>query len=164
MSQSTELITQLRHELQVRTDLLRAYSESFAEDEEADQDSEASSGGADKNKGSSSRGGSAKLRAANVDVMQRKIQDLEKENKKLQDEATEVRKWTPPILSLRKFRHRGESESAMEKRKISMHHHPSPPPFPKIDLKASDCDLRNAKAASTSPFRLHCIAATTTPF
>ncbi len=123
MSQSTELITQLRHELQVRTDLLRAYSESFAEDEEADQDSEASSGGADKNKGSSSRGGSAKLRAANVDVMQRKIQDLEKENKKLQDEATEVRKWTIHLICVPKFRHRGESESAMEKRKISMHHH-----------------------------------------
>ncbi len=78
VAQSTELITQLRHELQVKTDLLRF----FSSDEAAlGLDGDESSPG----------GGGDSMRSINVDLLQRKIHDLEKDNRKLQEEATAVR-------------------------------------------------------------------------
>lgn len=69
INSSTELITQLRHELAVKTDLLHVYTNDAIE--------EASP---------------VELRNVNVDLMQRKVKDLEDENKRLHQEATELAK------------------------------------------------------------------------
>ena len=64
LSSSTELITQLRYDLTIKTDLLHVYTNDAIED-------------------------SSPLDSKNVNVgiMERKIRDLEDENKKLQSEA-----------------------------------------------------------------------------
>ena len=64
LSSSTELITQLRYDLTIKTDLLHVYTNDAIED---------SSPSDSKN--------------VNVGIMERKIRDLEDENKKLQSEA-----------------------------------------------------------------------------
>ena len=76
VSFSTEALTQLRHELQVKTDLLRAFS----------NDEAGTSGGEDDDEASP-----VELRKSNIDVLQRKIAVLEKDNRRLHEEATEVR-------------------------------------------------------------------------
>ncbi len=68
LTSSTELITQLRHELAIKTDLLHVYTNDAIEESSP-----------------------VELRNINVDILQRKIRDLEGENKRLQEEATEVR-------------------------------------------------------------------------
>ena len=67
LTAANELITQLRHELAVKTDLLHVYTQDIAE--------EASP---------------AEIRTVNVDLLQKKIKLLEDDNKKLHEEATEV--------------------------------------------------------------------------
>ncbi len=71
MSFSTDLITQLRHDLQVKSDLLRVYTndESVASEDASP----------------------VEVKSANVEILQKKIDNLEKENRKLHEEATEVR-------------------------------------------------------------------------
>jgi trafficking kinesin-binding protein 1 len=78
VAQSTELITQLRHELHVKTDLLRAYS-----DDAQDGIGITSSEDASPLDG---------MRSINAELLQRKISALEKDNKKLHEEATELAK------------------------------------------------------------------------
>ena len=70
-AQSTELLTQLRHELQVKTDLLRVFNDAASSD--TGDDSSPLHGG-----------------HISVDLLQRKISELEKDNRKLHEEATEV--------------------------------------------------------------------------
>lgn len=68
---ANEVITQLRHELQMKTDLLRAYNsneENFAFDDASP----------------------IEIRNVNVDLLNRKIQELEADNRRLQEQATEV--------------------------------------------------------------------------
>lgn len=67
---ANEMITQLRHELQVKTDLLHVYSNT-----EMDLDHEASP---------------VDFRTANVELLQKKIIDLEVDNRRLQEEASAV--------------------------------------------------------------------------
>lgn len=71
LSFSTDLITQLRHDLQVKSDLLRVYTndESVASEDASP----------------------VEVKSANVEILQKKIDNLEKENRKLHEEATEVR-------------------------------------------------------------------------
>ena len=64
---SNDLITQLKHELQVKTDLLHVYT-SDVEDASP-----------------------LELRSFNVELLQKKINDLEEENKNLHDEASKVK-------------------------------------------------------------------------
>ena len=63
---SNDLITQLKHELQVKTDLLHVYTNDV---EDASP---------------------LELRSFNVELLQKKINDLEEENKNLHDEASKV--------------------------------------------------------------------------
>jgi len=84
---SSELITQLRHELHTKTDLLRVYS---ADEQEYYEDDEARAAGDAVAAGGKSAGSPSRLRAVNVELLQRKIRDLEGENRRLQEEATEV--------------------------------------------------------------------------
>ena len=63
---SNDLITQLRHELQVKTDLLHVYTNDI---EDASP---------------------LEIRNFNIDVLERKINDLEEENKNLHEEASKV--------------------------------------------------------------------------
>jgi len=63
---ATELITRLRHELQVKTDLLHVYTSDL---EDASP---------------------LELRSFNVDILQKKISDLEKDNKSLHEEASKL--------------------------------------------------------------------------
>ena len=65
-SSATELITQLRHELQVKTDLLHVYTSDL---EDASP---------------------LELRSFNVELLQKKISDLEEDNKNLHAEAAKV--------------------------------------------------------------------------
>ncbi len=67
LSASSEIMTQLRHDLATKTDLLRVYA---ANSDDAGDDNE--------------------VRAVSVHLLERKIQDLAKENAKLHEEATEV--------------------------------------------------------------------------
>lgn len=69
---STEQITQLRHDLQVKTDLLRVFSNDAASSDTGDDSSPLHGG------------------HISVDLLQRKISELEKDNRKLHEEATEV--------------------------------------------------------------------------
>ena len=69
---STELITQLRHDLQVKTDLLRVFSNDAASSDTGDDSSPLHGG------------------HISVDLLQRKISELERDNRKLHEEATEV--------------------------------------------------------------------------
>ena len=64
---SNDLITQLRHELQVKTDLLHVYTNDI---EDASP---------------------LEIRHFNIDVLERKINDLEEENKNLHEEASKVK-------------------------------------------------------------------------
>ena len=64
---ATDLVTQLRHELQVKTDLLHVYTHDV---EDASP---------------------LELRSFNVELLQKKINDLEEENKSLHDEASKVK-------------------------------------------------------------------------
>jgi trafficking kinesin-binding protein 1 len=74
LASSSELITQLRHELIVKTDLLHVYTnDAIEEDISPIQD----------------------VRNVHDEIMQRKVYELEDENKRLHQEATEVR--TKPI-------------------------------------------------------------------
>ena len=63
---ANDLITQLRHELQVKTDLLHVYTNDV---EDASP---------------------LELRSFNVELLQKKINDLEEENKNLHEEASKV--------------------------------------------------------------------------
>ena len=65
---SNELMTQLRHELQVKTDLLHVYTNDDSVDEASPME----------------------IRNVNVDLLQRKIHELQTDNKMLHEEATEV--------------------------------------------------------------------------
>ena len=65
---SNELITQLKHELQVKNDLLHVYTSDLEESSPLE------------------------LRSINVDLLQKKVTDLEHENKALHLEASKVRK------------------------------------------------------------------------
>ena len=67
MASSTELITQLRYDLTIKTDLLHVYTNDAIE-ESSPLDS----------------------KDFNVGILERKIRDLEEENKKLQSEAAEL--------------------------------------------------------------------------
>ena len=69
-AKANDVITQLRHELNVKSELLHAYSADFVE--------------------ASDMPSPVELKAFNVELMQRKVRDLEEDNKKLQQEATEV--------------------------------------------------------------------------
>lgn len=69
IAQNNELITQLRHDLQIKTDLLRVYDADAADLDEASP---------------------LEIRNVSVDLLQRKIQEMQEENKKLHEEATEV--------------------------------------------------------------------------
>ena len=71
-AQSTELLTQLRHELQVKTDLLRVFSNDAASSDTGDDSSPLHGG------------------HISVDLLQRKISELQKDNRQLHEEATEV--------------------------------------------------------------------------
>ena len=71
MTQSNELITQLRHELQIKTDLLHAYDSAAVDDLDVENSP-------------------LEIRNVNVDLLQRKIAEMEVENRKLQETATEV--------------------------------------------------------------------------
>lgn len=71
VASSTELITQLKHELQVKTELLRAFNSS--DDAAADADWTV---------------------GVSIEALQRKIASLESDNKKLHEDATEVREDT----------------------------------------------------------------------
>ena len=71
MTQSNELITQLRHELQIKTDLLHAYDSAAVDDLDVENSP-------------------LEIRNVNVDLLQRKIAEMEVENRKLQEAATEV--------------------------------------------------------------------------
>ena len=64
---SNDLITQYKHELQVKTDLLHVYTHDV---EDASP---------------------LELRSFNVELLQKKINDLEEENKSLHDEASKVK-------------------------------------------------------------------------
>lgn len=70
---ANDLITQFKHELSVKTELLHAYSTDFVED--ADEVTPVE-----------------QLKALSVDLMQKKVKDLEADNRKLQEEATELAK------------------------------------------------------------------------
>ena len=63
---SNELITQLKHELQVKNDLLHVYTSDLEESSPLE------------------------LRSINVDLLQKKVTDLEHENKALHLEASKV--------------------------------------------------------------------------
>ena len=69
-AKANDLITQLRHELSIKSELLHAYSNDFVEASDMPSPME--------------------LRSINVELMQRKVRDLEEDNKKLHQEATEV--------------------------------------------------------------------------
>ena len=69
-AKANDLITQLKHELNVKSELLHAYSADFVE--------------------ASDMPSPVELKAFNVEMMQKKVRDLEEDNKKLQQEATEV--------------------------------------------------------------------------
>ena len=69
-AKANDLITQLRHELNIKSELLHAYSTDFVE--------------------ASDMPSPVELKSFNVEMMQRKVRDLEEDNKKLQQEATEV--------------------------------------------------------------------------
>ncbi|XP_059096744.1 trafficking kinesin-binding protein milt-like [Tigriopus californicus] len=71
IAQNNELITQLRHDLQIKTDLLRVYDADAADLDEASP---------------------LEIRNVSVDLLQRKIQEMQEENKKLHEEATELAK------------------------------------------------------------------------
>lgn len=70
LSSSTDLITQLRHDLTVKTDLLHVYTNDAIEDLSPVE----------------------KTNFVNPHTLEKKIRDLEEENKRLQDEATELAK------------------------------------------------------------------------
>ena len=100
LQQSNDLITQLRHELNIKTDLLHAYTDN--EIEAAEEEDETGATGLELSGSVSSitdlviqdadyaRGKRRKLTAANVELIQRKVKHLKEDNKKLQEEATEV--------------------------------------------------------------------------
>ena len=75
-SAATDLITQLRHELQVKTDLLHVYTSDL---EDASP---------------------LELRSFNVELLQKKILDLEEDNKTLHAEASKVTKFVALMLIL----------------------------------------------------------------
>ena len=94
----------MKHELNLKTDLLHAYTDNEIEAaEESEEDDIAvvgletsSSGLAIKSK-DGSKGRRRKLTAANVELIERKVKHLKEDNKKLQEEATEV---SPKSLDL----------------------------------------------------------------
>ena len=69
VSASNEMMTQIRHELQVKTDLLHVYTNDDSVEEASPME----------------------IRNVNVELLERKIHDLEADNLKLQEEATEVK-------------------------------------------------------------------------
>ena len=86
----------LRHELNLKTDLLHAYTDNEIEAAEESDEDVAGGGiavsdsdlviqGTDGPKGKR-----RKLTAANVELIERKVKHLKEDNKKLQEEATEV--------------------------------------------------------------------------
>ena len=97
LQQSNDLITQLRHELNVKTDLLHAYTDNEIEAAEESEEDEVALAGLVAS-GSSLEFKSTdgpkekrrKLTAANVEHIQRKVRHLKEDNKKLQEEASEV--------------------------------------------------------------------------
>ena len=98
LQQSNDIITQLRHEVTLKTDLLHAFTVIEIEAAEESEEDEAAAAGLVGTTGIilSSRateglgGKRRKLTAANVELMQRKVKHLVEDNKKLQEEATEV--------------------------------------------------------------------------
>uniref|UniRef100_A0A0K2UZG7 Trafficking kinesinbinding protein miltlike [Bombus terrestris] n=1 Tax=Lepeophtheirus salmonis TaxID=72036 RepID=A0A0K2UZG7_LEPSM len=70
---SNELITQLRHDLTIKTGLLRAYTN-------------------DDNSSILNDASPDELRNVNIDLLKKRIKDLEDDNKKLQEEASELSK------------------------------------------------------------------------
>ena len=67
VNESNELITQLKHELQVKTDLLHVYTSDLEESSPLE------------------------LRSINVELLQKKVTDLEHENRLLHSEASKVK-------------------------------------------------------------------------
>lgn len=63
---AADLITQLRHELQQKGDLLRVYTRVTGDEDELE------------------------IKSVNVDLLEKKIQELQCDNRKLHEEATEV--------------------------------------------------------------------------
>ena len=98
LQQSNDLITQLRHELNLKTDLLHAYTDNEieaaedSEEEVAAAEFEASSSIHTIKDAGAFRGKRSMLAAANVILMQRKVKHLQEDNKKLQEDATELAK------------------------------------------------------------------------
>ena len=96
LQQSNDLITQLRHELNLKTDLLHAYTDNEIEAAEESDDEVAVAGLVVSDSGlgiqstDGSKGKRRKLTAANVELIERKVKHLKEDNKKLQEEATEV--------------------------------------------------------------------------
>ena len=68
-AKANDLITQLRHELNIKSELLHAYSTDFVE--------------------ASDMPSPVELKTFNVEMMQRKVRDLEEDNKKLQQSLSE---------------------------------------------------------------------------
>ena len=98
LQQSNDLVTQLRHELNLKTDLLHAYTDNEieaaedSEEEVAVAEFEASSSIHTIKDAGAFRGKRSMLAAANVILMQRKVKHLQEDNKKLQEDATELAK------------------------------------------------------------------------
>ena len=97
LQQSNDLITQLRHELNLKSDLLHAYTDNEIEAAEESDDDDAAVAGLEATGSSlaiqNTDGAKAKRRKltfANVELIERKVKHLKEDNKKLQEEATEV--------------------------------------------------------------------------
>ena len=98
LQQSNDLITQLQHELNLKSDLLHAYTNNEIEAAEESEDEAASASTGLEASGTilaiqdadGIKGKRRKLTAANVELIQRKVKHLKEDNKKLQEEATEV--------------------------------------------------------------------------
>ena len=106
LQQSNDLITQLRHELNLKTDLLHAYTDNEIQAAEESDDEVAVTGlvVSDSNLAIQStdgpKGKRRKLTAANVELIERKVKHLKEDNKKLQEEATEVSSFATKYLKL----------------------------------------------------------------
>ena len=98
LQQSNDLITQLKYELNLKTDLLHAYTDNEIEAAEESEEDDIAVVGIETSRSSlaikskdGSKGRRRKLTAANVELIERKVKHLKEDNKKLQEEATEVR-------------------------------------------------------------------------
>ena len=97
LQQSNDLITQLKHELNLKTDLLHAYTDNEIEAGEESEDDItpfAGLGSSYTNLAIQNADGTKpkrrKLTVANVEYIEKKVKYLKEDNKKLQEEATEV--------------------------------------------------------------------------